>query len=114
MLYQDSLTAQTDLSDSGALPAPRHMAAQTTDQTLSNAKTATTASNRNEVGVAATWNGEKIYVTAFYSNLKTVLAARPNMWSFHLHGHFHVPVPFDAVSAAAPLRSARAPPGLDR
>ena len=37
MLYQDSLTAQTDLSDPGALPAPRHMAAQATDQTLSNA-----------------------------------------------------------------------------
>ena len=43
MLYQDSPTAQTDLSDPGALPAPRHMAAQATDQTLSNAKTATTA-----------------------------------------------------------------------
>ena len=77
MLYQDSLTAQTDLSDPGALPAPRHMAAQATDQTLSNAKTATTANNRKEVGVATTWDGDNMHVAAFYMHLKTALAARP-------------------------------------
>ena len=78
MLYQDSLTVQTNLNDSGALPAPRHMAAQATDQTLSNAKTATTANNRKEVGVATTWDGDNMHVAAFYMHLKTALAARPD------------------------------------